>query len=175
MLNTKSKLIISLSLFCFLIVAPLTTYAADIGDVIEGLDITAQSAKIIEEPAKAATIYDIVGRIINIVLTSLGVIFLLIMVYGGIIWMTAGGNQEKVKKAGSLISQGGIGLLIILTAFLITNFVIFKIITTISHEQSAVVCDPIEDCCLGQCPPQECRRIAGGVQGDPCAGCACIE
>jgi hypothetical protein len=57
-------------------------------------------------------------------------IFLLLMIFGGIRWMTAGGNEENVKKASSLIYQATIGLIIVISAFLLTNFVIFQVIET---------------------------------------------
>jgi len=108
---------------------PLVTTAAGIGDVLFDLDKTAQNAKIIgENPAEAPTIYQIIGQIINLVLSFLGALFLILIIFGGITWMTAGGNEEKVKKASELMSHAAIGLAIVLFAFLLTNFVIFKII-----------------------------------------------
>jgi len=92
------------------------------------LDSTAKKAQLIESAASATTAYDMIGMIINILLGFLGVVFLILIIYGGITWMTAGGNEEKVKKTISLITQATIGLAIILAAFLLTNFVIFKVI-----------------------------------------------
>lgn len=62
--------------------------------------------------------------IINIILSLLGVIFLGLMIYGGVVWMTAQGNEEKVKKAKELITEAIIGLIIVLAAYAITYFVL---------------------------------------------------
>jgi len=65
----------------------------------------------------------IIGNIINVALGFLGVVFLVIILYAGFLWMTAGGEEEKVKKAKSLIFQGIIGLVIIVAAYAISSFV----------------------------------------------------
>ena len=42
--------------------------------------------------------------------------------------MTASGNKEQATKAMETISKAAIGMAIIIAAFLITNYVVFKII-----------------------------------------------
>ncbi len=64
-----------------------------------------------------------VGSIIGLVLSFIGVIFLVLMIYAGISWMTAAGNQEKVTKAKDLIINAIIGLIIVLAAYAITSFI----------------------------------------------------
>ncbi|MBI5622055.1 hypothetical protein HY933_04310 [Candidatus Falkowbacteria bacterium] len=73
----------------------------------------------------------IVGRIVNIVLSFLGTIFLVLMVVGGIQWLTAGGNEEKVTAAKSLIMQAIIGLVIVFAAFMISYFVLGLILKAV--------------------------------------------
>jgi hypothetical protein len=65
----------------------------------------------------------IIGRIINIVLGFLGVLLLIYILYAGFLWMTAGGNEENVKKAKSMLKNAIIGLVIIVAAFAISTFV----------------------------------------------------
>jgi len=69
----------------------------------------------------------IVPVIIKTVLSLLGVIFMILMVYGGSIWMTAGGKEDRVKKAKDLIQAAIIGLVIVVSAYAISIFVISKI------------------------------------------------
>jgi amino acid transporter len=64
-----------------------------------------------------------IGSMIGIVLSFVGVIFLILMIYAGISWMTASGNQEKVTKAKELIINAIIGLIIVLAAYAITAFI----------------------------------------------------
>src|SRR3989339_756824 len=66
----------------------------------------------------------VIAKIIRAVLGFLGIIVLCLMLYAGFIWMTAGGNEEKVTEAKTLIKNSLIGLVIILSAFAITSFVI---------------------------------------------------
>jgi hypothetical protein len=54
----------------------------------------------------------------------LGVLFIVLIIYGGIIWLTAAGNEESVKKAVSTIKHAFIGLVIVLLAYIVSIFVI---------------------------------------------------
>lgn len=69
----------------------------------------------------------IIATVISVILSFLGVIFLILMVYGGYIWMMAAGNDEKVTKAKDLIKAAIIGLLIVVGAYAITIFVMARI------------------------------------------------
>ncbi len=91
-----------------------------------GLDSAAQTAGY--ETADSRSVEDYISLVISIILSLLGVIFLALMMYGGIIWMTAAGNDEKVKKAKDLIIQALIGLVIVLSAYAISYFVLNQLI-----------------------------------------------
>jgi len=54
----------------------------------------------------------------------LGVIFLILTIYGGYLWMTAQGNEEQVTKARKIVVDGVIGMLVIVLAFTITNVIV---------------------------------------------------
>ncbi len=54
----------------------------------------------------------------------LGSIFLLLMAYAGIMWMTAGGNEERISKAKNIIKGSVLGFLIILLSYSITVFIV---------------------------------------------------
>ena len=68
-----------------------------------------------------------IGSIINVALSLLGIIVLVIIIYGGFLWMTAGGNDERVGEAKKWIFGGIIGLVIILSAYAIAQFVVSNI------------------------------------------------
>ncbi len=61
----------------------------------------------------------IAGIAVRAVFSLLGVIFLIYTIYGGFLWMTAAGNEEKVSKAKNTIRDGIIGLFIIFGAWAI--------------------------------------------------------
>ncbi|KKW42726.1 MAG: hypothetical protein UY92_C0004G0062 [Candidatus Magasanikbacteria bacterium GW2011_GWA2_56_11] len=65
---------------------------------------------------------EIVGTVINAVLSLVGLIFLVLMVYAGILWMTARGDESKVEKAKTIIEASLIGLFITVSAYAITVF-----------------------------------------------------
>ncbi|MCK5212210.1 hypothetical protein KAJ89_05915 [Candidatus Parcubacteria bacterium] len=69
-------------------------------------------------------IRDTAVGIIQYLLTFLGIIAVAIILYGGFMWMTAGGNEDRVAKAKKIIISGAIGLIIVLAAFAIVTFVI---------------------------------------------------
>lgn len=68
-----------------------------------------------------------VGQIIGIALSLVGVVFLVLMVYGGYVWMTARGDDTKIKTAKETITSAVIGLIIVLAAYAITNFVLLRV------------------------------------------------
>ena len=65
----------------------------------------------------------IAGILIRGALSLLGVIFVSYTIYGGFLWMTAAGSEEKVTKAKNIIRDGIIGLIITLSAFAIYAFI----------------------------------------------------
>jgi succinate dehydrogenase/fumarate reductase cytochrome b subunit len=71
----------------------------------------------------------IAGTIITTVLGLLGIIFVALLVYAGIQWMTAEGSEEKIEKAKNTIVRAIIGLAIVIVAYSITYFV-FNAINT---------------------------------------------
>nr|MBP9732200.1 hypothetical protein [Candidatus Magasanikbacteria bacterium] len=71
-------------------------------------------------------------RIINIFLGFLGVIAVCIVLYGGYLYMTSGGDDEKIGTAKKLLINGAIGLIIILSAFGITTFIFSRLQDAIS-------------------------------------------
>lgn len=68
------------------------------------------------------------GQIIGLVLSFVGVIFLVLMIYAGILWMTASGNEQQTTKAKDLIISAVIGIIIVFAAYAITNFIGSEII-----------------------------------------------
>lgn len=67
---------------------------------------------------------ELTGTIVTGVLGMSGVILIALIVYAGIIWGTAAGDDAKVKKAKSIITAAVTGLVIALIAFAITSFLL---------------------------------------------------
>jgi hypothetical protein len=68
-----------------------------------------------------------IGLIIKAFLSLLGVVFLFLMIYGGWVYMTAQGSEQKVDEALRIIRTAIIGLIIILAAYAISYFVFSSI------------------------------------------------
>ena len=68
-----------------------------------------------------------IASIINIILGFLGILAVLVILYGGFKWMTAAGNEDGVSEARGLIVNGVIGLVVIFVAWGIASFVISQL------------------------------------------------
>lgn len=76
-------------------------------------------------------------QVINVLLGTLGVICTALIVYAGFKWMTAAGNEEQIESAKKTLRAAVIGLVIILSAWTITSFVLdrFYYATTANQVQ----------------------------------------
>lgn len=72
----------------------------------------------------------VIVDIIRRVLTFLGLITVIMIIWGGYLWLTAGGNADQVKKAKSYLINASIGVAIVIMAFIITRAVITVAIGT---------------------------------------------
>ncbi len=70
-----------------------------------------------------------VAKIIRVTMGLLGIVAVVLILYGGLKWMLAAGNEEAVEQAKKTIFAGIIGLAIILSAYAIASFVINQLIT----------------------------------------------
>lgn len=102
-------------LFCLAIVAPNIASAQTLNT---GIDYVAYTG------LADADIRVIIARIIRVFLGVLGIVVLGFVIYGGYMYMTAGGNEEQVATAKKILKNTIIGLAIILMSFSIVQFVI---------------------------------------------------
>lgn len=75
----------------------------------------------------SSSLGSIIGKIIRIFLGTLGAVALCLVIYGGFVWMTAGGGEEKIEKAKMILRNAGIGLALILMSYAITTFILGKL------------------------------------------------
>ncbi len=75
------------------------------------------------DTASNSDVFSTVGTLISVALGLLGMIFIILILVAGFNWMTAAGDEEKIKKAGSMIRAAVIGLLIVVSAFAIWTFI----------------------------------------------------
>jgi len=117
----NTKIILSIVILFTLIVsfAPTPLEAAAAVRDLTGIDNAATNPGLGTQELET-TVQDI----IKIILSFLGLIAVIVILIGGFMWMTAGGNSEQVAKGRSWIINGVIGLVIILSAYAIASFVI---------------------------------------------------
>lgn len=77
--------------------------------------------------------YVAVGILVRTLLTFLGVLFFLLVLYAGFNWMTAAGNTEKVEQAKTTIGQATLGIGVILVAYLLSYAIIYVLQVSIAQ------------------------------------------
>ncbi len=92
--------------------------AQDIGLTVEGQTLGERSGLSQNDPRTTAV------QIINVLLGLLGILCTSLLVYAGFLWMTAGGSEDKIEQAKKTIWAAVIGIVIILSAWTITRFVL---------------------------------------------------
>ena len=78
-----------------------------------------------DEPAHPA---QIAATIIQILLGLLGIVFVILMIYGGVLYMTSTGEAKKVEHAKNVIVYAVIGVVIIALAYALTTFIVGAIL-----------------------------------------------
>ncbi|MFA6322207.1 MAG: hypothetical protein WCX71_01870 [Candidatus Buchananbacteria bacterium] len=73
-----------------------------------------------------------VGSAIAVFLSLLGILFLGLVIYGGAIWMTARGQEEKIDQAKDILKAAITGLIITLSAYGISYFVTSRLQETLT-------------------------------------------
>ncbi|MFB6181288.1 MAG: hypothetical protein ABEJ24_00105 [Candidatus Magasanikbacteria bacterium] len=93
----KSKIIYFLLFSILFVFTPVTANAEKTPTkrtTIEGLRKTAQKAEL----SQKSNINKFTGRVIGVGLSLIGVVFFILVVYGGIVYMTSHGNEEQAKR-----------------------------------------------------------------------------
>lgn len=101
--------------------------AAGADETLNGLNAAAGGvgayANQIGEKDARITVINRVGGLVGLILSFVGIIFLVLTIYAGILWMTAQGDSAQVTKAKDLLINALVGLIIITAAYSITTFV----------------------------------------------------
>ncbi len=116
------------SLFYFVLI-PMPTYGQsninrDIKQQLEPIEDIYSPGSKVDEKTFAKAIADV----IRIILGFLGIIFLILILYAGFMWMTSAGNEEKISNAKKTMVAAVIGAAIVLAAYAITYFVISNLL-----------------------------------------------
>ena len=90
----------------------------------QGPELGINYARNLDLPSTDGDIRVTILNIVRYFLTFVGIIAVIMIMYSGFLWMTSGGNQEKIERAKKALVRAGVGLVIIVLAFAIVTFVI---------------------------------------------------
>jgi len=125
-------LLILFTCFCFLLFS-FSVLAAEKGvnKALDGLNTSAGEGFLgggkvdmdSEDQGIIISLPGAIGTVVGAGLAFIGVLFFILIIYGGLLWMTARGNETQVEKAKNLIQSAVIGLVIVLAAYAITAYI----------------------------------------------------
>jgi len=126
-----SALIVTMAITGLVFAITPTIVSADAGSLIEsGLETAAG------DNYEDVSLSTYAGNVIGALLAATGIIFIVITVYAGVMYMTAAGDEAKVKKAKSMIVTSLIGIIIIVGAYAFTTFVVRELSDAASATQT---------------------------------------
>ncbi|MCK9361367.1 pilin [Patescibacteria group bacterium] len=140
-MNRLRTSIASFFLAASLLVAPSFAFA-QITPGNSGLQAAAQGSGLDSGCSSAGCINDVIGRVINVLLGFLGIVLLCLFLYAGFVWMTAGGDEDKVKTAKRLILNAVVGYFIIGGAYTLTSYVLSNLAAVTAPSESAAPAEP---------------------------------
>jgi hypothetical protein len=108
--------------------SPLPAYAAAILPIVFLALPFAASALDPFHPFGDVSIQAIVGNFISAFLGLLGTISLVMFIWGGVLYMTAGGKEDQIKKAKKTFLYSTLGLVIAFGSYAILNVVLNSLI-----------------------------------------------
>lgn len=114
--------------------------------------------------------YKTVTTIINVLMGFLSLLALCLILWGGFIYMTSNGSEEKIEQSKKILRNGAIGLVIILSAWGITFFIFSKLLDATGGAGSGS-----DGCTNGAsvyCGCGGAQSCNGGTWG-PCLGSTC--
>jgi len=93
-----------------------------------GLPVFAQTDELVGVAADSgfgtSDLITIIGTIIKVFLGLLGIIFLVLVIYSGFLWMTAGGDDKQVERAKKTLINAVVGIVIVLFSYAIASFIV---------------------------------------------------
>ncbi|MDP2684449.1 MAG: hypothetical protein Q8P20_05330 [bacterium] len=93
-----------------------TVFAANLNDASRNLDTVTDKAGV-----ESMDLGTTAGNLVKGGLGVVGLLFFILVFYGGFSWMIARGNEENVKKARNTVIAAIIGLVVVLASYALTS------------------------------------------------------
>lgn len=100
------------------------------GSVRAGQDVGSYAECNLSSESSSTDLMDTIMAVINVVLGVVGLAAVIMIVIGGISFVTSQGDAAKVTRARNTVLYGVVGLVIALLAFAIVNFVLSGVFGT---------------------------------------------
>lgn len=117
--KTYKIIVLSTLLFAFLAVPILTLAQVAEPNIFTGLNAVGENAGL-----RRGTLPDFIATMIRWVLGLIGVILVALFVYGGVMYATSAGSEEKIETGKRIMTYTIIGVVIIVAAFIISEYII---------------------------------------------------
>lgn len=106
-----------------LVVAPAYADTASKQKVCEGIDVTGTSCT---APGEDTGISGLVGAIVNILSLIVGIAAVIMLIIGGLKYVTSGGDSNAISSAKNTILYALVGVVVAVLAQFLVHFVINK-------------------------------------------------
>lgn len=103
-----------------------------------GLDDTAKGTVVFKDAVKEKkTLPTLIGDLLGVALSLVGLVFLGFAVYGGFRWMTAQGDSKSVQEGRDTLINATIGVILVMSAYVVTNFLFTNVADQITSPTAA--------------------------------------
>ncbi|NQV00464.1 MAG: hypothetical protein HQ538_07025 [Parcubacteria group bacterium] len=113
-------------LFCFVVFFSILSllFLFDMNFILASSGSGGYGLELVPSELPRDDIAEIIIRIVRYVVGLVGIILFVMLVYGGVMYMTSAGNEEQIGKAKKVLTYAIIGIIIVAFSFLITEFIV---------------------------------------------------
>ena len=114
------------------------------------------------------TLTEATGGGLEIAFQVVGIIFFVLTIYAGILWMTAQGKEDVIEKSRNILIASTLGLIVIVSAYAFTQFITDRTTDTFASRTSAPTAAGVVDSETGEVVPTNPDGILPPQSGPGC-------
>lgn len=124
----KAHYMMRIIFFTLAIVLGTVFFAAPESAFAENVPCPSSDLVCLDNPLNTENIPTLIGLALRGLFAIIGTIALIIFIYGGALWMTAFGEEAKVKRGWDTMIWGAIGLVVIFGSYVAVDFILKAIL-----------------------------------------------
>ncbi|MBU4314972.1 hypothetical protein KJ673_01045 [Patescibacteria group bacterium] len=97
--------------------------------IVTAIPLWVSAQVVIDNPLGQSDVRVIIGRVIQGALSVSGTLALLMVVYGGILWLTDMGTGKQIQKGKDILIWATLGIILIAGAYVITTAIFNAVLT----------------------------------------------